>query len=164
MKYIYGLGLIVVLLLAGCSSASDNAGITTAEDAVVDAGSDATVADSAEIVALPVPVNEVVQETVVVSGSSPVKSFEMIAKQWEFLPDTITVNKGDTVHISVKSIDVAHGFALPDFGVNEYLSPGKTVDVEFVADKTGTFTFFCSVQCGSGHSDMSGKLVVEERV
>ena len=89
-----------------------------------------------------------------------VKEFTMTAKQREFVPGTITVNKGDKVKITVTSIDVTHGFRLPDFGVNERLDPGKPVDIEFVADKVGTFTFSCSVPCGSGHGGMRGQLVV----
>lgn len=90
-----------------------------------------------------------------------VKEFTMTAKQWEFEPSTITVNKGDTVKLHITSVDVTHGFGLPEFGVNENLEPGKAVDVDFVADKTGTFTFFCSVYCGGGHSHMKGQLIVK---
>lgn len=90
-----------------------------------------------------------------------IKVFEMTAKQWEFEPSTITVNRGDTVELHIESLDVTHGFSLPDFGINEVLEPGKDVHVEFVADKTGTFTFACSVPCGSGHGRMSGQLVVQ---
>lgn len=90
-----------------------------------------------------------------------VKEFTMTAKNWEFSPSTITVNKGDTVKLHIKSIDVTHGFGLPDFGINENLAPGKTVDVEFVADKAGTFTFVCTVYCGSGHGGMKGQLIVK---
>lgn len=90
-----------------------------------------------------------------------VKEFTMTAKKWDFSPSTITVNKGDTVKLYIKSIDVTHGFGLPDFGVNENLPPGERVNVEFVADKTGTFTFECTVYCGSGHSGMKGQLIVQ---
>lgn len=90
-----------------------------------------------------------------------VRVFEMTAKQWEFTPSTITVNQGDAVELHITSIDVTHGFALPDFEINERLEPGEDVHVEFVADKQGTFTFFCSVPCGSGHGGMSGQLIVE---
>lgn len=90
-----------------------------------------------------------------------VKVFEMTAKQFSFEPNIITVKKGDTVKLAITSVDVAHGLSLPDFGVNENLEPGKTVNVEFVADKTGTFSFFCSVPCGSGHNRMSGQLIIE---
>lgn len=89
-----------------------------------------------------------------------IKEFNITAKQWEFSPSTINVNKGDTVKLHITSIDVTHGFGLPDFGVYETLNPGSTIDVEFVADKTGTFTFACTVVCGTGHSGMNGQLVV----
>lgn len=89
-----------------------------------------------------------------------VQVINMIAKQWEFEPSSITVNKGDTVKISIESVDVAHGIGLPAFGISERLEPGETTDIEFVADQEGTHTFFCNVQCGHGHSDMSGELIV----
>lgn len=89
------------------------------------------------------------------------KSFTMTAKQWEFVPSTITVNEGDIVNLSITSTDVAHGFSLRQFGVSADLQPGKTVQVEFVADKKGTFSFICNVFCGSGHGSMKGSLVVE---
>ena len=90
-----------------------------------------------------------------------VKEFTMTAKRFEFVPSTITVNKGDTVKITITSADVSHGFNLPDFGVNEMLEPGNPIKVEFVADKQGTFTFSCSVPCGSGHGSMKGQLIVK---
>lgn len=91
------------------------------------------------------------------------KEFQMTAKQWEFIPSRIEVNKGDKVILNIKSIDVAHGFTLSDFGVDEYLEPGKEISVEFIADKTGEFTFFCNVYCGTGHGGMRGVLIVNSR-
>lgn len=90
-----------------------------------------------------------------------VKQFTMTAKQWEFQPASITVNKGDLVQLSITSIDVSHGFGLPDFGVSTVLRPGQTTNVEFVADKVGRYTFFCIVSCGLGHSNMRGILIVQ---
>ncbi len=95
------------------------------------------------------------------STTTPVKEFSMIAKKWQFDPSTINVKQGDKVRLKIKSIDVTHGFSLPDFNVNENLEPEKEVVVEFIADKKGEFSFFCSVFCGEGHSGMKGKLVVE---
>ena len=91
-----------------------------------------------------------------------VKEFNVMAKSWEFDPSTITVNKGDTVRLSVESIDVRHGITIPEFRINEVLEPGSKVEIEFVADKAGTFDFSCSVPCGSGHRQMKGTLVVNE--
>ena len=95
------------------------------------------------------------------TSSSDIKEFSIVAKKYEFVPGTITVNEGDTVVLNIESIDVEHGFALPTFGVNEQLSPGNEITVQFVADQKGTFSFFCNVYCGSGHSGMRGTLVVE---
>ena len=89
------------------------------------------------------------------------KEFVITAKQFEFNPSIIKVNNGDRVKITITSTDVTHGFALADFGINENLEPNTPVTVEFVADKTGNFPFRCNVPCGSGHSSMQGKLIVE---
>ncbi|MDI6721517.1 MAG: cupredoxin domain-containing protein [Candidatus Aenigmarchaeota archaeon] len=98
-------------------------------------------------------------------GSSPAtiaaKQFDVVARQWSFEPGTIEVSQGDVVILKIKSVDVEHGFALPDFGVSQKLEPGKETVVQFTADKKGTFTFFCNVLCGSGHKDMKGTLVVK---
>lgn len=83
------------------------------------------------------------------------------AKRWEFSPATVTVKKGDKVKLSIESMDVTHGFAIPDFDVSATLKPNETTVVEFTADKAGMFTFFCNVFCGQGHPNMKGTLIVE---
>ncbi|MEK6983097.1 MAG: cupredoxin domain-containing protein [Nanoarchaeota archaeon] len=88
------------------------------------------------------------------------KEFVITAKQFAFEPSTIEVNKGDRVKLIVTSLDVPHGIKIAEYGINERLEPGKPATIEFTADKEGTFTVFCSVFCGSGHSGMKGKLVV----
>lgn len=95
-------------------------------------------------------------------AKKPVKTFSVIAKQFEFVPEEISVHKGDHVILNIKSVDVTHGFALPDFGVNVPLTAGNEQVVEFDASKVGEFEFFCSIVCGSGHSGMRGKLIVQE--
>jgi cytochrome c oxidase subunit 2 len=90
------------------------------------------------------------------------QTFDIVASQFEFTPGTITVQKGDTVVLNLSSEDVPHGFSLAQFDISETLTPGKTKTVEFVADTAGTFSFFCSIVCGSGHGSMTGQLVVEE--
>ncbi len=89
------------------------------------------------------------------------KKISVVAKQFSFSPNTIKVSYGDTVNIKIKSVDVTHGIALPDFGINEVLEPGKEVNITFKADKKGSFSFFCSIACGEGHSGMRGLLIVE---
>lgn len=90
------------------------------------------------------------------------KEFIITAKQWSFSPAEIKVKKGDMVVLKLKSADVAHGFSLPDFGINAPIKPGELKTVEFTADKIGTFKFVCNVPCGVGHMGMTGTIVVEE--
>ena len=86
--------------------------------------------------------------------TSNVVEIDMIARQWDFNPATITVSEGDKVKLNIKSVDVTNGFALFEFGVNERLKPGKTTTVEFIADRAGEYTFLCTVPCGRGHTGM----------
>ena len=137
MKNILAALLLVTVLVSGCAATSSS--VTDATTTTVNG----------------------VTATAVAQSSGSVKEFTMTAKQFEFAPSTITVKEGDTVKLRITSMDVTHGFSLPDFGVNAQLPVGETKDVEFVADKKGAYTFACSVMCGSGHSGMKGMLVVE---
>jgi nitrosocyanin len=90
-----------------------------------------------------------------------VKEFNVVAYRWGFEPSVISVNKGDKVRITATSRDVPHGFAIDEYGINLYLDGLRPKTVEFIADKAGTFIFYCNVPCGSGHNSMRGKLIVK---
>jgi cytochrome c oxidase subunit 2 len=93
-----------------------------------------------------------------------VRSFEIVATQFQFQPASIEVSQGDEVALLLRSGDVEHGFALKPYGVKVKLPKGGApVTVRFVADKPGSFVFSCSSYCGPGHSRMKGKLVVKPR-
>ncbi len=104
------------------------------------------------------PSNKMQNENVVLTGET--KEFEIIVKNWEFVPNVIEVNKGDKVELHLEVIEGYHGFALPEFGINEKLDEGTDVHVKFTADKKGIFNFYCSVPCGQGHGGMNGRLIV----
>lgn len=95
------------------------------------------------------------------SAGPGIKTFAVTAKSWDFEPKIIKVKKGDKVVLNIKATDVAHGFMIPEFNIDEMLPAGKTTKVEFTASKSGTFTFSCSWICGEGHSKMTGQLIVE---
>lgn len=77
--------------------------------------------------------------------------------------EEIRVEKGDRVVLRLISSDVYHGFALPTFGINEVLvKPGEVSEVAFVADKVGSFLFYCTIRCGLVHPEMKAKLTVVE--
>lgn len=83
-----------------------------------------------------------------------IKEFAVDAFRFGYTPDTITVNQGDRVRITIDNTDTPHGIRIPDLGIkaNEVL--------EFTADKKGEFTWYCTNMCGNGHMQMQGKLIV----
>ena len=141
------LGIILVislLLIAGCSSKTNSNANTNTAAAVISGNTPViTSSDSGS------------------STQNNIKEFNVVAKQWEFIPKVITVKKGDTVRLNLKSIDVTHGFKLDEYNINKRLDSGQEATVEFIADKAGEFTFFCNVPCGEGHKEMTGTLIVE---
>lgn len=94
--------------------------------------------------------------------SSGYHEFHIIAKNYEFDPDTITVKKGEKVRLFITATDRDHGIKIQGYDIDQVLKKGSTATIEFTADKAGTFEFKCSVYCGRGHRKMKGKLVVEQ--
>ncbi len=88
------------------------------------------------------------------------KEFTIVASQFKFEPNKIEVNKGDKVKITAYSNDVPHGLALPEFKLYLYLEKNVPKTMEFIADKSGKFQYFCNTFCGDGHGSMKGELVV----
>lgn len=81
-----------------------------------------------------------------------------------FADTTINVKKGSKVIIYITNLEPnqPHGFGLVEFGLQSVVNPPQqTVEVKFVANKEGSFTFFCTVFCGTGHPRHKGTLVVE---
>lgn len=88
------------------------------------------------------------------------KEFTVRAFQFGYEPDVLEVNKGDKVIIHAYSSDVGHGLAIAEYGINMRIMDSTPVTEEFIADKSGVFSFYCSVPCGSGHGSMKGQLIV----
>jgi cytochrome c oxidase subunit 2 len=96
------------------------------------------------------------------TSPTPPVEVKIRAQQFEFTPHTITVQKGQPVRLIITSEDVEHGFAIKELNVNVRIAAKQTKIVEFTPDRTGRFSFYCSVYCGDGHKEMVGDLVVEE--
>jgi hypothetical protein len=88
------------------------------------------------------------------------KVIELRAKKFFYSPGIITVNKGERVVIKLISEDVTHGLYLDGYDIELYASPGEVRTAMFTADKTGRFTFRCSMTCGELHPYMIGYLRV----
>jgi cytochrome c oxidase subunit 2 len=65
------------------------------------------------------------------------------------------------VTLEITGVSRTHGLSVPELGINETVFQGKTISVNVPTDKTGTFDFRCSIQCGSGHNDMTGQIIIE---
>lgn len=163
-KIILSIVIIIVLGIAGYSFFG--AQQTTLENAVPAPGSKGI----DEMTVFPKTTEQTDQfsksELIVESEVQPeletqLREFDIIARRFEFEPSTIMVNQGDTVKLNITSIDTVHGLAISEFGVNVTLPVGQTKTIEFVADKTGSFTMYCSVYCGSDHLNMKGTLMVK---
>ena len=83
-----------------------------------------------------------------------------------FTPDIITAKVGQKiiVHLtnSEQTPDATHGFAIPTKNVMVSLDPGETTTVEFVMDKAGTYSYYCTEFCSALHLEMQGWLIIEK--
>lgn len=116
--------------------------------------------------AIPTQTPQVTQKTVVSTPTNfpiagDVKEFTMTAKKFEFSPASITVKEGDEVKLIINSLDVPHGFSIDELGIKQDIEVGKPTTIEFTATKKGTFRFYCSLFCGTGHREMEGQLIIE---
>lgn len=70
---------------------------------------------------------------------------------------------GKPVKILLRSIDVLHDFYVPEFRAKMDMIPGVVTYYWLTPTRTGTFEVLCAELCGVGHSQMRGKVVVEEQ-
>lgn len=103
------------------------------------------------------------------------REFTVVSKklEWAFEPENITVDQCDRVKVTVINEDnFDHGFAIDAFGISQRLPANGTIEVDFVATKSGTFPFYCSVSCSSSKAGQfnlpdgvvqTGKYAGEER-
>jgi heme/copper-type cytochrome/quinol oxidase subunit 2 len=80
-----------------------------------------------------------------------------------FTPTEIRATYGDTIHVTLKAMDSAHGFRVEgqNFDITAY--PGMPAEVTFVANWVGGREWFCTFDCGPQHGTMSGMVVVAKR-
>lgn len=95
------------------------------------------------------------------AAQSNERVIQISARKFQFTPALIKLKRGQAVVLELTTADVLMGFSAPDFGVRADIIPGKVQRLRIVPDKQGEFIFLCDVFCGSGHEDMSGKLIVE---
>jgi cytochrome c oxidase subunit 2 len=87
---------------------------------------------------------------------------KMTVKRFEYSPRDLQLKKGVPVVLEISSLDVPHGFNLPDLHVRADVIPGQVTRVRLVPDRAGTFTFRCDIFCGTKHEDLEGLVTVRE--
>lgn len=70
---------------------------------------------------------------------------------------------GKPIKVLLRSIDVLHDFYVPEFRAKMDMIPGVVTFYWLTPTRTGTFDVLCAELCGVGHSQMRGKVVVEEQ-
>lgn len=110
---------------------------------------------------LPIPPEQEEPHPTSPAGKVAVKEFTVEGQPFSFTPNTITVKQGDTVTIVFKNIKGMHDFKIDEFDVaTKKAAEGESDTVQFLADKKGSFEYYCSV----GHHramGMKGTLIVE---
>ena len=87
-----------------------------------------------------------------------------MAKRFAFEPAIVEVTEGERVRLVVTSADGVHGFEIKKFKVEKIIPRGgKPVTIEFMATAAGEYPILCSENCGDGHEDMKGMLLVEAK-
>ena len=94
-------------------------------------------------------------------GAEESRTLAITAKRFEFVPSTITLKKGETVKLVVKSEDVTHGLFIRTLKIDTDLTPGETQQITVTPQTAGTFTAICHHFCGAGHGNMKLTVVVE---
>ena len=100
--------------------------------------------------------------TATIGAAPDPQVIHLTVHKFAYNKSAITVKKGTPVVIEIASLDVLHGFSIPDLGVRTDVEPGKVARVTFTPDKAGAFDFLCDIFCGTGHENVHGILTVTE--
>jgi heme/copper-type cytochrome/quinol oxidase subunit 2 len=85
------------------------------------------------------------------------------ASKFAFDPARIEVAQNDLVRIELRTADIAHSLTIDGYRISKRVNPGTPVSFEFLADREGTFPFYCNLQIDDGCRQMRGELVVRSR-
>ncbi len=132
------LAALFVVAVAGCTGQSTDTTTTLQTTTTLTVTTGATTAETTTT-AVTGGTTGITRDITVVEKSVTGSSFK-------FEPSSIAVNKGDRVKIRFVSADVGHNFVIDGYGQTKVISSGAAAEtIEFTADKTGTFEYYCSV-------------------
>lgn len=78
--------------------------------------------------------------------NTEVKEFTVTGENFKFSPTEITVNRGERVRLTFRSVGGTHDWRLDEFNAATNVLPANQEQtIEFTADQSGTFEYYCSV-------------------
>ncbi len=90
------------------------------------------------------------------------RRIEITARKYSYTPNQITLKKGEPVVLVFHTVDVTHGFKLPEMNVKSDIKKGKDTEVAFTPTEVGHFVGKCAHFCGKGHGSMTLDINVVE--
>jgi plastocyanin len=90
-----------------------------------------------------------------------VEVLNIVASNWKFAPNTITVAVGKPVTLRLTSISGVHGIQSDSLGIPlTAIRPDQSAQVTFTPKAAGSYVVHCAIQCGPGHENMTLTIVV----
>ena len=99
-------------------------------------------------------------------GKSAPRRIDVVidAHMGHYSPRVIKAQRGDTIHVTLRAMDSAHGFKVQGHdNIDITAMPGMPAEASFVVDWDGGLEWFCTFNCGPQHGSMSGMIVAEDR-
>lgn len=144
---------LLLLVGAGCTSTAtvDTTADTNTETPTTDAATGTVPVENPD--GTPIDVVVDLGSEVVVDGDAVADldvdgvTFTVTGNNFAFAPSTMTVKKGDTVTITFKNSDGFHDLVIDELSgaTTSRIKGGEEETITFVADKAGTFEYYCSV-------------------
>lgn len=106
------------------------------------------------------PTAQITTEATPTQVSSNTASLVVTGNNFSFTPSTLTAKKGDTIKLTFKNTAGFHDLVIPELNANtRQIGAGEEQTVTFIASKTGSFEYYCSV---SDHraKGMTGTLII----
>lgn len=102
------------------------------------------------------------KEQTSMESQEAVREIKISGNEYSFSPSSISVKKGEKVKITFENTGrLPHNVTIAELGfTTDTIAGGKATQAEFTADKSGTFTMYCSV---GNHKalGMTGEVEVE---
>ena len=79
-----------------------------------------------------------------------------------FQPSTLSLRRGELVHVVLSSADGEHCFAVDELRIEKRIVPGRETRFDFTPERIGAFVFQCCLESGDALATERGQLSVVE--